>query len=86
MNTDRGTKDNGICDRAVLKFMVLSGLCAGYIGLLGFGIYYRYEPREQPQPILEDRNGDGIIDRVRGSQIEYGTGIKINGKDLYLPK
>lgn len=71
--------------------------------MIGINVYFQYKfGREPNPPRYEDRNGDGIEDKVvekrwrhpgvlwgvdsTKEEILYGTGTELNGKKLYLPK
>ncbi len=71
--------------------------------MIGFNVYMgQIHGREPRSTRYEDRNGDGIEDKIEDERyihpgiiwsidstkerILYGTGTKLNGKKLYLPK
>lgn len=92
----------GTDDRKFLKFME-SSVFAVILGSVGLQFYIvKIHARESRPVRFEDRNGDGIEDKVvdeiyrhpgmwwgvdsTKEEILYGTGTELNGKKLYLPK
>lgn len=89
-------------DRKFLKLMG-SSVCALLLGSVGLQFYIVKIHAREPRPVrFEDRNGDGIEDKVvderyrhpgmwwgvdsTQERVLYGTGTELNGQKLYLPK